>query len=103
MGEVAPVIVPQGENGDVTLTDNGGAGQSGVLLETSPAEPDLGGVTSVTEIATETGSGALLRALDKTLAQSRDLELATGAAARLEIGRGHIIDTRIYWLVFSSS
>ena len=83
MGEVAPVIVQQEENGDVTLTDNGDAGQSGVLLETSPAEPDLGGVTSITEIATETGSGALLRALDKTLAQSRDLELATGAAARL--------------------
>ena len=83
MGEAAPVIVPQAEKGDVTLTDNGTAGQWGVLLETIPAEPDLGGVTSITEIATETGSGALLRALDKTLAESRDLELATGAAARL--------------------
>ncbi len=83
MGEAAPVIVPQADGQGATLTDNGGAGQSGVVLETRPAEPDLGGVTSITEIATETGSGALLRALDKTLAQSRDIDLQTGEATRL--------------------
>lgn len=83
MGEAAPVIVPQADGQGATLTDNGDAGQSGVLLETRTAEPDLGGVTSITEIATQQGSGALLRALDKTLAQSRDIDLRAGEATRL--------------------
>ncbi len=52
-------------------------GQDGVLLESIP-NPRASAVTSVTEREAGTGTGAILRALDKTLGRPTDIELLSG-------------------------
>ncbi len=63
-----------------------GQDNSSLFLEENPDDgveliqtPNpLSDVTSVTEGAAENGTGAVLRALDKTLARSTDIEMAVG-------------------------
>lgn len=85
---------PSGNEAGAVLTPAPLAGaaapEAGIVDPNDPSRilpnalPELGGVTSVTTLPTELGRGAELRLLDKTLAQVRDLSMATGDIATLE-------------------
>jgi len=64
------------DNTGVLLQLNPG-GQDGVALDSVP-NPRASDITSVTELQAASGTGAILRALDKTLGRPTDVEMEVG-------------------------